>query len=263
MTTPVILVTGSSRGLGRGIALQLAGSGYSVAINYAGNKNAAEEALALCEAARQHDAQQFHAVQADVAKADDRQRLLAEVLDHFGRLDCLVNNAGVAPNTRDDIVDAGEESYDRVVGINLKGPHFLTQKVAQYWLQEKPEPVLSCGFCIIFVTSVSANTASPNRGEYCISKAGLSMSAQLWAVRLSAEGIPVYELRPGIMISEMTDKVRDKYEDPITEGGLVPQRRWGTAEDVGLAVTSLVDGDFPFSTGTIIDIDGGLQIRHF
>ena len=263
MTSPVILVTGSSRGLGRGIAQQLAASGYSVAINYAGNAVAADESVALCEAARQNDEQRFHAVQADVADADDRQRLLAEVLEHFGRLDCLVNNAGVAPNTRDDIVDMGEESYDRVVGINLKGPHFVTQQVARYWLREKPEPLLSCGFCIIFVTSVSANTASPNRGEYCISKAGLSMSAQLWAVRLAADGIPVYELRPGIMASDMTDKVKDKYEGPIAEGGLVPQRRWGTAEDVGRAVTSLVDGDFPFSTGTIIDIDGGLQIRHF
>lgn len=263
MTTPVILVTGSSRGLGRGIAQQLAACGYSVAINYAGNRKAADESVALCEAARQHDRQRFHAVQADVANADDRQRLVAEVLGHFGRLDCLVNNAGVAPNTRDDIVDMGEESYDRVVGINLKGPHFLTQSVARHWLQDKPEPILSGGFCIIFVTSVSANTASPNRGEYCISKAGLSMSAQLWAVRLASDGIPVYELRPGIMASDMTDKVRDKYDETIAEGELVPQRRWGTAEDVGRAVTSLVDGDFPFSTGTIIDIDGGLQIRHF
>ena len=263
MTTPVILVTGSSRGLGRGIAQQLAASGYSVAINYAGNSKAADESVALCESVRKHDDQKFHAVQADVSVADDRQRLLAEVLAHFGRLDCLVNNAGVAPNTRDDIVDAGEESYDRVVGINLKGPHFMTQQVARYWLKEKPEPILSCGFCIVFVTSVSANTASPSRGEYCISKAGLSMSAQLWAVRLAGEGIPVYELRPGIMTSDMTDKVRDRYEEPIAEGGLVPQCRWGTAEDVGRAVTSLVDGDFPFSTGTIIDIDGGLQIRHF
>ena len=263
MTTPVILVTGSSRGLGRGIAERLARSGYSVAINYAANEKAADESRAICERVRQHDEQQFFAVQADVANADDRQRLLAEVLARFGRLDCLVNNAGVAPNTRDDIVDASEASYDRVVGINLKGPHFLTQTVARYWLEEKPAPELSCGFCIVFVTSVSANTATPNRGEYCISKAGLSMSAQLWAVRLAGEGIPVYELRPGIMISDMTDKVRDKYESPIAEGGLVPQRRWGTAEDVGRAVTSLVDGDFPFSTGTIIDIDGGLQIRHF
>jgi NAD(P)-dependent dehydrogenase (short-subunit alcohol dehydrogenase family) len=261
--TPVILVTGSSRGLGRGIAQHLAGCGYSVAINYANNAEAADETLELCEAGRQTDAQQFLTVQADVAHSADRDRMLADVLAHFGRLDCLVNNAGVAPLTRDDIVDAGEESYDRVMETNLKGPYFLTQAVARYWLEEEPEPVLSCGFCIVFVTSVSANTASPSRGEYCISKAGLSMAAQLWAVRLAADGIPVYELRPGIMTSDMTDGVREKYDKPILEGALVPQRRWGTAEDVGRAVTSLVDGDFPFSTGTIIDIDGGLQIRQF
>jgi NAD(P)-dependent dehydrogenase (short-subunit alcohol dehydrogenase family) len=250
--TPVILVTGSSRG-----------RGYSVAINYAANAQAADETLALCEAGRQTDDQQFLTVQADVARPADRERMLAEILAHFGRLDCLVNNAGIAPQTRNDIVDANEASYDRVMETNLKGPYFLTQAVARYWLEEKPEPLLSCGFCIVFVTSVSANTASPSRGEYCISKAGLSMAAQLWAVRLAADGIPVYELRPGIMTSDMTDGVRDKYDKPILEGDLVPQRRWGTAEDVGRAVTSLVDGDFPFSTGTIIDIDGGLQIRQF
>jgi len=261
--TPVILVTGSSRGLGRGIAEQLAGRGYSVAVNYAGNSQAANETRALCEAARQTDEQKFLTVQADVANPGDRDRMLSEILAHFGRLDCLVNNAGVAPLTRDDIVDASEESYDRVMEINLKGPHFLTQSVARYWIKEEPDPMLSCGFCVIFVTSVSANTASTARGEYCISKAGLSMSAQLWSVRLAANDIPVYELRPGIMISDMTTSVRDKYEKPITDGELVPQRRWGTAEDVGRAVASLVDGDFPFSTGTIIDIDGGLQVRHF
>jgi len=261
--TPVILVTGSSRGLGRGIALRLAQSGYSVAINYAGNAQAADETLALCEAARQSEEQRFLTVQADVRSSADRQRMLEEILAHFGRLDCLVNNAGVAPLTRDDIVDATEESFDRVLETNLKGPYFLTQAVARHWLENKPEPLLSCGFCIVLVTSVSANTASVGRGEYCISKAGLSMAAQLWAARLAGDGIPVYELRPGIMTSDMTDKVKDKYDEPIAEGGLVPQRRWGTAEDVGRAVTSLVDGDFPFSTGTIIDIDGGMQIRQF
>jgi NAD(P)-dependent dehydrogenase (short-subunit alcohol dehydrogenase family) len=259
--TPVILVTGSSRGLGRGIAQHLATRGYSIAINYASNAQAADETLALCEAGRQADDQQFLTVQADVANPADRQRMLAEVLAHFGRLDCLVNNAGVAPSTRDDIIDASEESYDRVMETNLKGPYFLTQAVARYWLGEKPEPSLSCGFCIIFVTSVSANTASTTRGEYCMSKAGLSMAAQLWSARLAADGIPVYELRPGIMTSDMTTGVRKKYEKQISEGGLVPQRRWGTGEDLGRAVASLVDGDFPFSTGTIIDIDGGLQIR--
>ena len=260
---PVILVTGSSRGLGRGIAQQLAERGYSVAINYAGNAAAAQEALSLCEAVRETDEQTFLTVQADVGNPDDRERMLAEVLAHFGRLDCLVNNAGVAPLTRDDIVDATEESYDRVMETNLKGPYFLTQAVARYWLEEKIEPLLSCGFCIVFVTSVSANTASTNRGEYCLSKAGLSMAAQLWSARLAAEGIPVYELRPGIMSSDMTEGAREKYDKPIRDGTLVPQRRWGTAGDVGRAVGALVDGDFPYSTGAIIDIDGGLQIRQF
>jgi NAD(P)-dependent dehydrogenase (short-subunit alcohol dehydrogenase family) len=179
--TPVILVTGSSRGLGRGIAQQLAGRGYSVAINYAGNAQAADETLALCEADRRTEEQQFLTVQADVTKRADRDRMLAEVLAHFGRLDCLVNNAGVAPLTRDDIVDASEESFDRVMQTNLKGPYFLTQAVARYWLAERAEPLLSCGFCVVFVTSISANTASTNRGEYCMSKAGLSMAAQLWS----------------------------------------------------------------------------------
>lgn len=260
---PVILVTGSSRGLGRGIAQQLAERGYSVAINYAGNAAAAQEALSLCEAVCETDEQEFLAVQADVGNPDDRERMLAEVLAHFGRLDCLVNNAGVAPLTRDDIVDATEESYDRVMTTNLKGPYFLTQAVARYWLEGKIEPLLSCGFCIVFVTSVSANTASTNRGEYCISKAGLSMAAQLWSARLAADGIPVFELRPGIMSSDMTEGAREKYDRPIRDGTLVPQRRWGTAEDVGRAVGALVDGDFPYSTGAIIDIDGGLQIRQF
>lgn len=261
--TPVILVTGSSRGLGRGIAQQLARRGYSVAINYASNAAAAQETLSLCEAVRKSDEQKFLAVQADVASGGDRERMLAEILAHFGRLDCLVNNAGVAPLTRDDIVDASEESYDRVMKTNLKGPYFLTQAVARYWLEKKPAPSLSCGFCIVFVTSVSANTASTNRGEYCISKAGLSMAAQLWSARLAAEGIPVYELRPGIMTSDMTDGAREKYDKPISDGTLVPQSRWGTADDVGRAVGALVDGDFPYSTGAIIDIDGGMQIRQF
>jgi NAD(P)-dependent dehydrogenase (short-subunit alcohol dehydrogenase family) len=261
--TPVVLVTGSSRGLGRGVALQLARGGYSVAINYAGNAEAASETLALCESERQSDEQRFLTVQADVRSSEDRQRMLAEILEHFGRLDCLVNNAGVAPLTRSDIVDATEESFDRVMTTNLRGPYFLTQAVARHWLETENKPLLSCGFCIVFVTSVSANTASVARGEYCMSKAGLSMAAQLWAARLAENDIPVYELRPGIMTSDMTDKVKDKYDEPIAEGGLVPQRRWGTAEDVGRAVTSLVDGNFPFSTGTIIDIDGGMCIRQF
>jgi|AP95_1055475.scaffolds.fasta_scaffold11911_2 NAD(P)-dependent dehydrogenase (short-subunit alcohol dehydrogenase family) len=257
----VILVTGASRGLGRGIAEHLAGQGYSIAINFARNASAADETVALCEAKRLNDGQRFLKVQADISLAADRSRMLGEVLEDFGRLDCLVNNAGIAPDSRTDIVEASEESYDKVMETNLKGPYFLTQSVARYWLGDKPEPMLSGGFCVIFVTSISAHTASTSRGEYCISKAGLSMAAQLWSARLAGDGIPVYELRPGIMESDMTAGVRDQYQKLIEEDGLVPQRRWGTGEDLGRAVASLVGGDFSFSTGSIIDVDGGLHIR--
>jgi len=254
-------VTGASRGLGRGIAEHLAGQGYSIAINFARNASAADETVALCEAKRLNDGQRFLKVQADISLAADRSRMLGEVLEDFGRLDCLVNNAGIAPDSRTDIVEASEESYDKVMETNLKGPYFLTQSVARYWLGDKPEPMLSGGFCVIFVTSISAHTASTSRGEYCISKAGLSMAAQLWSARLAGDGIPVYELRPGIMESDMTAGVRDQYQKLIEEDGLVPQRRWGTGEDLGRAVASLVGGDFSFSTGSIIDVDGGLHIR--
>lgn len=257
----VILVTGASRGLGRGIARSLSEHGYSVAINFARNADAAAETVSLCEAVRQNDEQQFLLVQADVSSETERRRMLSAVLTHYGRLDCLVNNAGIAPDSRTDIIEAGEASYDHVMETNLKGPYFLTQAVARYWLGDKPEPRLSCGFCVIFVTSISAHTASTSRGEYCISKAGLSMAAQLWSARLAGDGIPVYELRPGIMETDMTSGVRDKYEKMIKDEGLVPQRRWGTGEDLGRAVVSLVDGDFPFSTGAVFDIDGGFQIR--
>ena len=257
----VILVTGASRGLGRGIATHLAGQGYSVAINYARNADAAAETAAMCERVRQNDGQRFTPVQADIAKSEDRSRMLKEVLSTFGRLDCLVNNAGIAPETRTDIVEASEDSYDRVMETNLKGPYFLTQAVATHWLNDKPGSKLEGGFCIIFITSISAHTASTTRGEYCVSKAGLSMAAQLWSARLADEGIAVYELRPGIMASDMTEGVRDKYDKLILEDGLVPQRRWGTGDDLGRAVASLADGDFPFSTGAVIDVDGGFHIR--
>ncbi len=254
-------MTGASRGLGRGIAEHLAGRGYSVAINFARNASAADETLALCEANRLNDDQRFLKVQADISLPADRSRMLSDVLEYFGRIDCLVNNAGIAPDSRTDIVQASEESYDKVMETNLKGPYFLTQSVARYWLGDKPEPMLASGFCVVFITSISAHTPSTSRGEYCISKAGLSMAAQLWSARLAGDGIPVYELRPGIMASDMTAGVKDKYDRLIAEGELVPQGRWGTGEDMGRAVASLVDGDFPFSTGAIIDVDGGLHIR--
>ena len=259
---PVILVTGASRGLGRGIAIELARGGYSVAINYCGNTVAAEESKVLCQSAAPNDQQKFITVQADISSTADRQRMLKEVDAHFGHLDGLVNNAGVAPKVRADITEASEESFERLIKTNLQGPYFLTQEVANYMLSNSKESALLSGKGrIIFVTSISSHTASVARGDYCISKAGLSMAVQLWAQRLASEDIQVYELRPGIMKTDMTSAVTAKY-DALIDEGLVPQKRWGTPEDLGLAAKSLLDGDFPFSTGTVIDIDGGFQLRH-
>ncbi len=258
--TPVILVTGAGRGLGRGVAIQLAEQGCSVAINFAGNRVAAEETVALCQKAALSPAQKFIPVQADISSPADRQRLVDETLAAFGRIDALVNNAGVAPKIRADITEASIESFEEIIRINLQGPYFLTQIVARHWLEKKPEPALKGGFKIIFVTSISADTASIARGDYCISKAGLAMAAQLWATRLAAEGILVVELRPGIMATDMTTGVKGKYDDLLAQG-LVPQMRWGTPEDVGLAVRSVIAGDFPFSTGAVIPVDGGFNLR--
>jgi NAD(P)-dependent dehydrogenase (short-subunit alcohol dehydrogenase family) len=256
----VILVTGASRGLGRGIAVELARRGHSVAVNYVRNSDAADVTLRLCEDARVSELQRFVSVRADISVSVDREHLVATVVEDFGRLDCLVNNAGIGPIERADLLETEEASFDAVMDTNLKGPYFLTQEVARYWLEEKPAPLLGVGFCVIFVTSISAHTASVNRGEYCISKAGLSMASMLWSARLAGEGIPVYEVRPGIMESDMTAGVRDKYDKLIAEG-VVPAGRWGTGEDVGRAVAALVDGEFAYSTGAVIDVDGGFHLR--
>ncbi len=259
---PVILITGASRGLGRGISIELSRGGYSVAINYAGNAEAAAEAKALCEEVAIKTSQKFITVQADISSTEDRKRMLKEIDSQFGRLDGLVNNAGVAPKVRADITEASEESFERLIKTNLQGPYFLTQEVANYILSSKQTPILNAGKGrIIFVTSISSHTASISRGDYCVSKAGLSMAVQLWAQRLADEDIQVYELRPGIMKTDMTSAVTSKY-DALIADGLVPQKRWGNPEDLGTAAKSLLDGNFPFSTGTIIDIDGGFQLRH-
>ncbi len=256
---PVALVTGASRGLGRGIAIELAKAGWSVGINYAGNRDAAEECASLCRAAAGDGAQRFVPLQADIADRAQRETLVQRCLSELGRIDALVNNAGIAPSVRADIAEAGEESFDRLVATNLKGPYFLTQAVAKHWLAAKPAPAAR-HLSIVFVTSISVHTASIARGDYCISKAGVAMAAQLWATRLAGDGINVYEVRPGIMKTDMTSGVSAKY-DALIAGGLVPQARWGTPEDVGLAVQALVAGAFPFSTGAVIDVDGGFQIR--
>jgi 3-oxoacyl-[acyl-carrier protein] reductase len=258
--TPVILVTGSGRGLGRGIAVQLAAEGCSVAINYAGNHAAAQETAALCRNAAKGTGQEFVPLQADIRLKADRGRLLADTLSKFGRIDALVNNAGIAPRVRADITEATEESFEELMGVNLQGPYFLTQAVARHWLANTSGAALPTGRKIIFITSISADTASVNRGEYCISKAGLAMAAQLWAARLAADNIQVIEVRPGIMATDMTAGAKAKY-DTLLADGLVPQRRWGTPEDVGLAVSSIIAGHFPFSTGAVIAVDGGFHIR--
>ncbi len=262
-----VIVTGASRGLGRGIAVSLAEAGYSVVINYQNNARAAEETRQLCEqtaraAGKRGDSaaspQRFLPVQADISRTEDRRRLVEETIAEFGAIHSLVSNAGIAPRVRADILEATEESFEELMKVNLQGPYFLAQSVARHWI-ESGSTGEDAGHHIVFVTSISADTVSISRGEYCISKAGLAMAAQLWATRLAPLGIPVYELRPGIMETDMTSGVKEKYDSLIAEG-LVPQRRWGKPDDIGRAVRSLVAGDFRFSTGSVIYSDGGFHI---
>jgi NAD(P)-dependent dehydrogenase (short-subunit alcohol dehydrogenase family) len=256
----VVLITGASRGLGRGIAIEAAAQGLSVAINYAANKSAAEETAALCAGAALDSAQRFEPIAGDIASMDARAALIESTLAAFGRIDALVNNAGIAPRQRADITAATEASFEELMRTNLQGPYFLTQRVANHWIDGKYESRLPGGFKVVFVTSISADTVSLARGEYCVSKAGLSMAAQLWAVRLAGEGIQVIEVRPGIMATDMTAAVREKYDALIAQG-LVPQRRWGTAQDVGRAVRAVLSGAFPYSAGAVIHVDGGFSLR--
>jgi NAD(P)-dependent dehydrogenase (short-subunit alcohol dehydrogenase family) len=256
---PVVLITGASRGLGRGIALHAAKIGCSVMINYVANRRAARETEKLCLENRVNAGQRFVSLQADIGSRKDRAKLLKASLKLFGRLDALVNNAGIGPRVRRDITETTEESFAEVMQANLQGAFFLTQSVANYWLREQTKPALAGGFKIIFISSISAESISLNRGEYCISKAGLSMASRLWAVRLADHGIQVFELRPGIMATDMTSAAKEKYDKQLSEG-LVPLARWGTEDDVGQAVSSILAGHFPFSTGEVIYVDGGLHI---
>jgi 3-oxoacyl-[acyl-carrier protein] reductase len=257
----VVLVTGASRGLGRGIAEVLAREGLSVAIHYANNRAAAEATRAACEAVAGRNDQRFFVVGGNVATAIERTRIVTETLGALGRIDALVNNAGIAPRVRADLLEASEESFDEVMAVNLKGPYFLAQQVARLWLGElRGQARLAGGFKLIFVSSISAYLASINRGEYCVSKAALAMATKLWATRLATEGVQVFEVRPGIMATDMTAGVKDKY-DRLIEDGLVPQKRWGTGEDVGRAVAALLSGAFPFSTGDVINVDGGIHLQ--
>jgi 3-oxoacyl-[acyl-carrier protein] reductase len=249
---PVALITGGSRGIGRGVALELARIGYDLLINFVNNEAAAGETVQQClkQAARQIRVEIFRA---DIAKTEDRGALVDFCRKTFGRLDVLVNNAGVAPEVRADILEASEESFDRLIQINVKGPYFLTQLVAKWMIEQRAGKIVT-------ISSVSAYTASTNRGDYCIAKAALSMITPLYAARLAEHGIRVFEIRPGIVATDMTSAVKGKYDKLIAEG-LTPIRRWGTPADVGKAVAAIAQDLFPFSTGEVINVDGGFHIR--
>jgi NAD(P)-dependent dehydrogenase (short-subunit alcohol dehydrogenase family) len=260
---PVALITGASRGIGRGIALELAKLGYDLVVNFAANEAAARQTAADCVVTAKTRGRAVRAAscQADVSVSADRQRLIAFTREQFGRLDLLVNNAGVAPTVRADILEATEESFDRLMAINVKGPYFLTQLAARWMIEQARNPKSEIrNPQIVTISSVSAYAASTNRGDYCVSKAGLAMLTPLFAARLAEHGIRVYEIRPGIIATDMTGPVKEKYDKLIAEG-LTPIARWGTPEDVGRAVAAIAQDLLPFSTGEVINVDGGFHLR--
>ena len=249
------LITGGCRGIGLGIARCLVAEGFDLALCGIRPEAAVRDTL---DGLRDRGADVLYC-QADVASADARIGMLTAIRDHFGRLNVLVNNAGVAPAVRADILKATEESFERVMRINLQGPYFLTQAVANWMIEQIGTRAGFVG-CIVNISSISATVASPTRGEYCISKAGVSMATKLWAARLGEVGIPVYEVRPGVIRTDMTRTVQKKYDRLIDEG-LMLQARWGLPEDVGRAVAMLVRGDLAYSTGLAIVVDGGMTLQ--
>jgi len=250
----VALITGGSRGIGFGIAKHLAENGFDICIN--GVREETDVTDVLIEL-RATGADVIYC-QGDVSSTADRKIILQKVKDYFGKLHVLVNNAGVAPKERKDILETTEESFDRLIATNLKSTYFLTQDVANWMIAQKKADI-SFQPCIINISSISATVASVNRGEYCVSKAGISMVTQLFAVRLGEFDIPVYEVRPGVIYTDMTSAVKEKYDKLIDEG-LCVQKRWGYPEDVGKAVSALAVGNFPYSTGQVIMVDGGLTL---
>ena len=250
----VALVTGGSRGIGYGIVEQLATQGFDIAIN---GVRPVEQVGDVVETIKRIGVDVIYCA-GNIALANDRKKILAEVKTHFGRLNILVNNAGIAPRERRDVLFTTEESYDEVMSTNLKGNYFLTQEAANWMIAQKEADTAFSG-CIINVSSISSTVASVNRGEYCISKAGISMATQLFAVRLGEYDIPVYEVRPGVISTDMTAGVKEKY-DRLIEQGLMVQQRWGQPGDVGKAVAALAKGSFLYSTGQVIMVDGGMTI---
>jgi len=260
----VALITGGSRGIGRGIALELARVGYDLVINYVANADAAKQTAfdALALAKKQNPAVRVEICRGDIGNPKDRRELIGFTKANFNRLDLLINNAGVAPETRADILESTEESFDRLIRVNVKGPYFLTQLAAK-WMIEQNTNIASADTVrpkIVMISSISAYTASVNRGEYCVAKAALSMLTPLYAARLAEYGINVYEIRPGIIATDMTAPVKQKY-DALIAGDLTPIKRWGHPEDVGKAVVAIAQDLLPFSTGEVINVDGGFHIR--
>jgi 3-oxoacyl-[acyl-carrier protein] reductase len=250
----VALITGGSRGIGFGVATQLAANGFDVAIN--GTRSAADVDDAVKKL--KNFSNDVIYCRGNISSSADRKQILDKVRKHYGALHVLVNNAGIAPKVRNDLLEATEESFDDVISVNLKGTYFLMQRAANWMIEQKKNDETFAG-CIINISSMSATVASINRGEYCISKAGLSMATQLFAVRLGEFDIPVFEVRPGIIRTDMTAGVTEKY-DKLINDGLCVQKRWGEPEDVGKVVSSLVNGNFAYSTGQVIMVDGGLTI---
>jgi 3-oxoacyl-[acyl-carrier protein] reductase len=253
--SPVALVTGGTRGIGLGVCRALAREGWALALCGVRSDEAVQGVVADLGAA----GHPVCYVRADVGSAADRSRLVRAVAERFGRIDALVNNAGRAPAVRADLLDASEEAFQDLVRTNLQGPYFLTQAVARLMIERRTAGAPASHGGIVFITSVSAEMASIARGEYCVSKAGLAMAAKLFAIRLAPHGLPVYDVRPGIIATDMTAAVREAYDGRIAMG-LVPEPRWGVPEDVGRVVAALLRGDLPYATGTIVHVDGGLTI---
>jgi NAD(P)-dependent dehydrogenase (short-subunit alcohol dehydrogenase family) len=256
------LITGGSRGIGRGISVGLARAGYNVVINFKQNQAAGEETARVAEAAARTAGHEIVAAirKGDIGETPDRQGLVEFTKERFGRLDLLVNNAGVAPNVRADLLQASEESFDRLIKINVKGPYFLTQLAANWMIDLKKGDLAEFHPKIVTVSSISAYTASINRGDYCVSKAALSMVTPLFASRLAEHGIGVYEIRPGVIATDMTAGVKEKY-DSLIQNGLTPIPRWGEPDDVAKAVVAIANDSFPFSTGDVFNVDGGFHLR--
>ncbi len=251
----VALITGGARGIGYGIALGLVKENCNIAIADIQDESKVAENMGNLHKA---GAEVLYC-KADISNPADRKRIIDDIKKKFGKLNVLVNNAGVAPAVRADILEASEESYERVMKINLQGPYFLTQLAAN-WMIEQQKADKNFSGCIINISSMSATVASVSRGEYCISKAGVSMATKLFAVRLAEFNIPVYEIRPGIIMTDMTSAVKEKYDKLIAEGILL-QKRWGLPEDISKAVAMMARGDIPYSTGQVIMVDGGFTVE--